>query len=143
MCFYVMTKDDLQPEDNPTRIATINGLRKKLATLPEFEYLTRDEYEPKKSGNTVYDFTQTFNIRNDFAKQTRNNPNQYFIPIPLDSNIRKIDDATFQNYAEQGIDKICAENSPYKGDRNRKNLNKKNLSKFFTAIAKIETGKTT
>ena len=152
MSFYVMQKKDIQEyheiKDKKwkviniqwNRVATINYLRNKLWAIPEFSYLKRDEYAPKKE-NWKRVFTQTFNIRSDFAAQTVNYPGKYYIPIPLDSNIRKIEDITFKDYAKNWVEELCKKDEPYW--KYWKWLNKSKLARFVTAIAKVETWKTT
>ncbi len=151
MTFYVMQKKDIQEYHETrdkkwkvisttwNRVATINYLRNKLWALPEFSYLKRNEYAPKIVDGQR-DFTQTFNIRGDFAAQTVNHPGKYYIPIPLDSNIRKIEDKKFKEYAKDWVEELCKKDEPY--GKYWKWLNKSNLTKFMTTIAKIETWKT-
>lgn len=146
MTFYVMNTKDIQykKEKNKngkitkhaSRVDTINYLRKKLWALPEFSYLNNPEYAPWKDG-----VTQTFNIRPDFAQYLKNYPNSYFIPIPMDSKERKVEDKTFKNYAKSWIDKICQKDEPY-GKYWKWIWDKSKLAAFFTAIAKVETWRT-
>lgn len=151
MSFYVMQAKDIQGYSEVKdkkwkvidikwdRVATINYLREKLWAVPEFAYLKRDEYAPKnENGNRV--FTQTFNIRGDFAAQTKNNPGRYFIPIPLDSNVRKFEDKEFKDYAKIWVDELCKTNEPYW--KYWAWINRSKLAKFITTIAKVETWKT-
>lgn len=140
MTFYVMNINDIKYITNKkgkraSRNATINHLREKLWALPEFSYLKRDEYKPKAD-----DVTQTFNIRPDFAEYLHKNPNTYYIPIPMDSTKRKIQDNEFKEYAKNWVDDLCKKDEPYW--KYWKWLDKTKLARFFTAIAKVETGKT-
>lgn len=146
MSFYVMNTKDIQYTTvkgkngktvrRASRNATINHLRKKLWALKEFSYLNNSEYAPWKD-----DVTKTFNIRPDFAEYLKKHPNSYFIPIPLDSEKRKIGDKKFKNYAKSWIDEICKKDEPY-GKYWKWIRDKSKLAAFFTAIAKVETWKT-
>jgi hypothetical protein len=60
----------------------------------------------------------------------------------MESSKRKVDNNTFKNYAKMWIDKICENNEPY-GKYWKWIKNRKKLAAFFTAIAKVETWKTT
>ena len=140
MTFYVMNTNDIKYTTKKnkkiaSRTETINYLRQKLWNLEEFSYLKRNEYAPWK------DVTQTFNIRPDFDKYLQKHPETYFIPIPMDSEKRKIDDKKFKSYAKDWVDELCKKDDPYW--KYWKWLNKSKLAAFFTAIAKVETWKTT
>jgi len=155
MSFYVMQKSDIQDYTEKkvknwktkkettivsgNRVKTINYLREKLWALPEFSYLKRDEYAPKQVGGKRV-FTKTFNIRTDFAAQTVDHPGKFFIPIPLDSSIRKIDDQTFKNYAKDWVNELCQNDEPYW--KYWKWFDESQLARFLTAIAKVETWET-
>ena len=146
MSFYVMNIKDIQYTTEKgknkkvikrvSRVATINHLREKLWALREFSYLKNLEYAPWKN-----DVTQTFNIRPDFAQYVKQHPNSYFIPIPMDSEKRKVEDERFKNYAKNWIDEIRQKDEPY-GKYWKWIKDKSKLAAFFTAIAKVETGKT-
>ena len=139
MSFYVMNTNDIKYYDGkPSRKETINHLRNKLWALDEFAYLKNNEYAP-----TSNDVTSTFNIRPDFASYLKQYPNSYYIPIPMETNKRKIEDEKFKSYAEDGIKAICKKHEPYWKYWKWLWLNKSKLATFFTAIAKVETWQTT
>lgn len=145
MTFYVITTDDIQYDEivnkngkktkKASRTKTINHLRKKLWAIPEFDYLNNDEYEPQNS-----DVTKTFNMRKDFESYVKNHPNKYYIPIPMNSADRKINDKAFYYYANEWIAEIC--NDSIYWDYWKKIIEKipeEKISLFITAIAKVET----
>lgn len=138
MTFYVMQKSDIKYRNKKAnRSDTINYLRNKLWAISEFSYLKRNEYRA-----TDQDVTKTFNIRPDFDKYLKRHPHSYYIPIPMDSEKRKINANSFKNYAKTWIDEITKKDTPYwKYYKSIKN--KQKLAAFFTAIAKVETWKTT
>lgn len=147
MSFYVMQPSDIRYtkiknkrwkyKNIASRTETIKYLIQKLWAIDEFSYLRNGEYTP-----TSDDVTKTFNIRTDFDEYIKKYPNSYFVPIPMESSKRKVDDNTFKNYAKMWIDKICENNEPY-GKYWRWIKDRKKLATFFTAIAKVETWKTT
>lgn len=151
MTFYVMNVNDIQYSEivgknwkkvtQASRTKTINYLRKKLWAIPEFEYLNNSEYEPKSEWNDV---TRTFNIRTDFEQYTKDYPNTYYVPIPMKTNERKVNDKAFYYYANEWITEIC--NDSIYWDYWKKIIDKipeEKLATFITAIAKVETWATT
>lgn len=145
MTFYVITLDDIQYDEivqkngkktkKASRTKTINHLRKKLWAIPEFDYLNNDEYEPKPD-----DVTKTFNMRTDFESYLKDHPNTYYIPIPMNSVDRKINDKAFYYYANEWIAEVC--NDSIYWDYWKKIMEKipeEKISLFITAIAKVET----
>lgn len=147
MSFYVMQPSDIRytkiknkswkTKLVASRTETIKYLIQKLWAIKEFSYLKNGEYAP-----TSNDVTKTFNIRTDFDEYIKKYPNSYFVPIPMESSKRKIDNNTFKNYAKKWIDKICENDKPY-GKYWKWIKNREKLAAFFTAIAKVETWKTT
>lgn len=148
MTFYVITVDDIQYDEyvdkkgkkikKASRTKTINHLRKKLWAIPEFEYLNNAEYEAKPD-----DVTKTFNMRTDFESYIKDHPNTYYIPIPMNSVDRKINDKAFYYYANEWIAEICNDSTYW--DYWKKIIEKipeEKISTFITAIAKVETGST-
>lgn len=137
MSFYLMQPKDIKYiNGKPSRTETIKYLIQKLWAIPEFSYLKRSEYTPKDD-----DVTKTFNIRKDFAQYLKQHPNSYFIPIPMESAKRKVEDKKFKNYARKWIDEICERDEPY-GKYWKWIKDKEKLAAFFTAIAKVETWQT-
>lgn len=100
LTFYIV-----QPEDIKQDMLDLEWIRKKLAKIPQFKYLERDEYERKSWLRK----TKSFNVPKwiiDKSKITHIKKWKFLIPIPIDSDFRKLSAENFANYCHEAIQEI-------------------------------------
>ncbi len=111
--------------------ADFDKIRHKLSRIPEFSYLTDNEYDRSKPGTK----TKSFNIPRESVKAGM------YIPIPLNHTVRELSPQDFANYCHEAITEMKTPESPYSHDINQllANVSEKDIIIAMLSFARSET----